>query len=97
MRVANLERAVALQQLLERPSGLPTWRRVLQRLFPSVFTYRMPRCGHRPTQPGQRDRLAVVWLPAVDVWTAERIASSVGALNGWKPAERVRRVARFGR
>lgn len=41
---------------------------------------------HRMTQPGARDRMLRTWLPAARAWIERRLAESMGAVEGWKPA-----------
>lgn len=87
----NSAKLAALEQLLARPdepslrSGQPfsIFPRVLARVGFEPIGGGRPR-GHHLTQPGAADRLTTTWLSIVDVWTAERIAASVGPLEGWK-------------
>jgi hypothetical protein len=75
MRTVDAVRLGALRVLLSRPD-----ERALHGRRGEVVTHR----GHRVTQPGKSDRLTTTWLSFVDVWTAERIAESIGPIEGWK-------------
>ena len=68
----------------------------LRRLVWAVFQLAEtpPRCGHRITQPGERQKAIRTWRRAAQVWMNERFAED--AVVGWHPA-RTERVVRFGR
>jgi hypothetical protein len=54
------------------------------------------RRGHRLTQTGRRDRFDT-WVTFVRVWTARRLATSVGSADGWMPARHTAPRSRFAR